>query len=438
MAAVTEQLLLPHEQHRRRPARVLAVTVSVAVVLLLLLVVVPASLLRRTLLGAPSTDRVALTLLAGAKEKGAVCLDGTPPGYHLQRGSGEGADRWLVHLEGGGWCSTVKECSDRRLSSQGSSNFMRPIRFMGNGILGGDQLQNPDFYNWNKVYVRYCDGASFSGDTEAQAEDGTTLYFRGLRIYEAVINELMEKGLASATQALFTGCSAGALSMMLHCDDFRARFPQEVSVKCFADAGFFIDEKDISGKRSLWSLYDRVIHLQNVRKVLPKDCLANKEPTECFFPAELIKSIRTPMFILNPSYDSWQIRNVLVPDSSAPDKSWLSCKENIRNCNSTQVEVLNGLRNKMVNDLKVVEDKEDWGMFIDSCFTHCQSLSGISWHSPTSPRLENKTIAEAVGDWHSGRSQGAKEIDCKYQCNPTCNSLPPPRDVTAFDRVEIY
>ncbi|KAF7034054.1 hypothetical protein CFC21_045109 [Triticum aestivum] len=172
------------------------------------------------------------------------------------------------------------------------------------------------------------------------------------------------------------------------------------------------------------------------------------------------------MFILNPSYDSWQvifniyflflyphdcvriltvlsmilcqIRNVLVPDSSAPDKSWLSCKENIRNCNSTQVEVLDGLRNKMVNDLKVVEDKEDWGMFIDSCFTHCQSLSGVSWHSPTSPKLENKTIAEAVGDWHSGRSQGAKEIDCKYQCNPTCNSLPPPRDVTAFDRVEIY
>lgn len=87
---------------------------------------------------------------------------------------------------------------------------------MGNGILGGDLLQNPgnyrilgwppylfhlfpcpcvltDFYNWNKVYVRYCDGASFSRDTEAQAQDGTTLYFRGLRIFEAVIDELMEK-----------------------------------------------------------------------------------------------------------------------------------------------------------------------------------------------------------------------------------------------------
>jgi hypothetical protein len=48
-----------------------------------------------------------------------------------------------------------------------------------------------------------------------------------------------------------------------------------------------------------------------------------------------------------------------------------------------------GFRNSMVNNLKVVEDKGDWGMFIDSCFTHCQTLYGISWNSPISPRLGN-------------------------------------------------
>uniref|UniRef100_A0A453GXQ6 Pectin acetylesterase n=1 Tax=Aegilops tauschii subsp. strangulata TaxID=200361 RepID=A0A453GXQ6_AEGTS len=137
-------------------------------------------------------------------------------------------------------------------------------------------------------------------------------------------------------------------------------------------------------------VYDGVVHLQNVREVLPKDCLANKEPTECFFPAELIKSIRTPMFILNSAYDSWQIRNVLVPVSSAPDKPWSICKDNIRNCNSTQIKVLDAFRNTMVGAFKVVEDKEDWGLFIDSCFTHCQSLYGISWNSEISPRLGNK------------------------------------------------
>lgn len=29
----------------------------------------------------------------------AVCLDGSPPAYHLHRGSGTGINSWLVHLE---------------------------------------------------------------------------------------------------------------------------------------------------------------------------------------------------------------------------------------------------------------------------------------------------------------------------------------------------
>ncbi|CAM0885592.1 unnamed protein product [Alopecurus aequalis] len=431
MTRMTAEPLLPLPQRRQPPSanRAWGAAVATVVVLLLLLLVVAAAgpVRPRGLSDAPPpVERVDLTLVAGAVEKGAVCLDGTPPGYHLERGSGTGSNSWLVHLEGGGWCNTVKDCSDRKMTKFGSSNFMRSLRFAGSGILGADEQLNPYFYNWNRVYVRYCDGASFSGDGEGRAQDGSTLHFRGLRIYEAVIDELMEKGLANATQALLTGCSAGSLAAMLHCDDFTARFPHKASAKCLADAGFFLDEKDISGERSFRSFIDGVVQLQNVRKVLPKDCLANKEPTKCFFPAEVLKTIRTPMFILNSGYDSWQIKNILVPASSSPDDSWLSCKDNIRNCNSTQIEVLDGFRNTMLSDMTVIKDKKGWGMFFDSCFTHCQTLSSIAWNSPISPRLGNKTIAEAVGGWHSGRNQRVKEIDCECPSNPTCSSMLPP------------
>ncbi|VAH86560.1 unnamed protein product [Triticum turgidum subsp. durum] len=427
MAATTKPLLHPEPEERQHgsaanSARRLAVASAVLIVLLMAAFV---HLRTRLFLSPPEPVEVELTLVDGAREKGAVCLDGTPAGYHLQRGSGTGSSSWLIHLQGAGWCGTVKECSDRKMSMFGSSNLMKPIPFAGAGILDNDQQLNPDFYNWNKVYVRNCDGASFSGDAEGQAQDGTTLYFKGLHIYEAVIDELMEKGLSNATKALLTGCSAGGLATMLHCDDFNERFPREDSVKCLADAGFFLDVMDISGERSFRSYYDGLLHLQNVQKVLPKDCLAKKDPTQCFLSAELIKSINTPMFILNSGYDSWQIRNVLVPDPSDPDKSWLSCKDDMSNCCSTQVEVFDGFMDTMVDALKVVEDKEDWGLFIDSCFTHCQSIFGLSWNSAISPRLGNKTIAEVVGDWYHGRSQGVKEIDCEYPCNPTCNSLLP-------------
>ncbi|XBI76669.1 hypothetical protein VPH35_069873 [Triticum aestivum] len=364
-----------------------------------------------------------LTLLAGAMEKGAVCLDGSPPAYQLERGFGSGSHSWLVYLEGGGWCSTVEACSKHTKSALGSSNFMEAVQYAG--IFSNDQSQNSDFYNWNKVFVRYCDGASFSGDAEYEDQDGNRLFFRGLHIWEAIIDELMEKGLANAKQALLAGCSSGGLATLLHCDDFSARFPRKVAVKCFSDAGFFLDKKDIDGESFFRSVYNGVVHLQNVRKVLPKDCLAKMEPLDCFFPSELIKSINTPTFILNSGYDSWQIQNVLVPDESSPEKSWLTCKANIRDCDSTQIEVLHGFRKTMVGDLKVVQDKEEWGLFIDSCFTHCQKPFKISWDSPISPRLGNKTIAQAVGDWHFSRGQRVKEIDCEYPCNPTCSSQLP-------------
>jgi hypothetical protein len=51
-----------------------------------------------------------------------------------------------------------------------------------------------------------------------------------------------------------------------------------------------------------------------------------------------------------------------------------------------------GLRKTLVDDLKVVEGKEDWGFFIDSCFAHCQTPFRISWDSPISPRLGNKVF----------------------------------------------
>ncbi|CAO2182078.1 unnamed protein product [Urochloa humidicola] len=339
-----------------------------------------------------SPGLVELTLVAGAVEKGAVCLDGSPPAYHFQRGSGSGSQSWIVFLQGGAWCSsnTTETCSQRKMTPYGSSKLMEPIAF--DGIFNDQQPQNPDFYNWNKVFVRYCDGASFSGNAEGEAEDGTKLYFRGLRIWEAVIDELMKKGMNTAKQALLTGCSAGGLATLLHCDNFSAKFPQEVSVKCLPDGGFFLDATDLSGERIMRSVFHGVVQLQNVSEVLPKDCLAKKDPTECFFPAELIKSISTPTFIVNSAYDSWQIQNVVAPVGSYPGGTWSNCRDNIQNCSSKQIDVLHGFRSELIRELKVAEGRRDWGLFIDSCFAHCQTQWNGSWHSPTSQGLVTRQL----------------------------------------------
>ncbi|KAL7195332.1 hypothetical protein ACSBR1_035535 [Camellia fascicularis] len=252
---------------------------------------------------------VPLTLLRNATHRGAFCLDGSLPAYHLQKGFGSGSSNWVLHIEGGGWCDTIESCSSRKRTVLGSSRYMDgQVRF--SGILSQELSQNPDFFNWNKVKIRYCDGASFAGHPESEFKNGTELFFRGQLIWETLMDELLSIGLSNARQALLSGCSAGGLATLTHCDDFRKILPKYATVKCLADAGFFLNVKDVAGHRTIESFYQDVVHLQAVAKSLDKDCVARMEPSKCFFPQEFIKNIKTPIFLVHPAYDFWQVIDI--------------------------------------------------------------------------------------------------------------------------------
>ncbi|KAI5429901.1 variant 4, Pectin acetylesterase 5 [Lathyrus oleraceus] len=340
----------------------------------------------------PSTSTsllIPFTPLTNFKQIGALCLDGSAPGYHFQKGFGSGSRNWLLHLEGGGWCSSIASCSYRKTTALGSSNYMdSPVLF--SGMLSSVASQNPDFFNWNKVKIRYCDGASFAGHPESEA--------------------------------LLTGCSAGGLASLIHCDNFRHLLPKGATVKCLADAGFFLDEKDILGNSTMKSFYKDVVQLQGVAKSLHKKCLAKMEPSKCLFSSEILKNIKTPVFLVHPAYDFWQIHNILVPQGSDPHHRWKSCRLNIQSCDANLMDTLNSFRSSLLRTVNEFQQRKDIGMFIDSCFIHCQTLIGETWYSPNSPKINNKTIAESVADWFFDR-QAVKLIDCPYPCNPTCHNL---------------
>nr|DAD32911.1 TPA_asm: hypothetical protein HUJ06_011762 [Nelumbo nucifera] len=329
---------------------------------------------------------VGLTLIQGAAAKGAVCLDGTLPGYHLHRGYGSGARSWLIQLEGGGWCNTIRNCVYRKTTRRGSSTYMeKQIPFTG--ILSNKAEENPDFFNWNRVKVRYCDGASFSGDSQ---DEVAKLYFQGQRIWLAAMEDLMSKGMRYANQALLSGCSAGGLASILHCDEFRELFPRTTKVKCLSDAGLFLDAVDVSGGRTLRNMYGGVVSLQGVQKNLPSTCLNHLDPTSCFFPQNLIANIQTPLFLLNAAYDAWQLQASLAPPSADPHGYWRGCKLNHAQCTASQIQFLQGFRNQMLNAIKGFSMSRKNGLFINSCFAHCQTERQDTWFADDSPLIGNK------------------------------------------------
>ncbi|KAL6627811.1 hypothetical protein ACP70R_031537 [Stipagrostis hirtigluma subsp. patula] len=376
---------------------------------------------RRAAAAAPVATMVPITILKSAVDQGAVCMDGTPPAYHFDPGSGAGNNSWIVNLEGGGWCNNVRGCQFRKGSRRGSSDLMEKEIPFG-GIMSRSPADNPDFYNWNRVKIRYCDGASFAGEGFDKVNG---FYFRGQRIWDATIRHLLSIGMASADQVLLTGCSAGGLAAILHCDEFRAFFPssngRSTTVKCLADAGLFLDAVDVSGGRSLRSYYSDIVAMQGVAPNLPPACTARLDATSCFFPQNVIDGIKTPIFLLNAAYDVWQVQESLAPNGADPSGAWRACKFNRSACSESQMKFLQDFRDQMVASVKGFSGSRSNGLFINSCFTHCQSEYPFTWNNAAggSPAIQNKGIAQSVGDWYFNRAE-VKAIDCPYPCDTTC------------------
>ena len=261
------------------------------------------------------------TILNGAVRGGAVCLDGTAPGYHIQT---RDPRRWTVHLQGGGWCTSVQDCFSRSNGPLGSSKsyaadmdgILAGYDGGAHGILSSDSAVNPDFHNHTKVYVRYCDGASFAGNlgapVTAPGKRGRSVHFRGWRVLDAVLDSLIEVGLGQAELFIVNGCSAGGLAVYLHLDYIQSRLPG-VRVVGVPEAGFFMDETRWDGNASTGYTpsYKRVAQMQNVSGGVNGDCVAaaaRGEAWRCFMAQYTLPHIRTPYFIVNSLYDAWQVR----------------------------------------------------------------------------------------------------------------------------------
>ncbi|MBA0634951.1 hypothetical protein Godav_000151 [Gossypium davidsonii] len=371
---------------------------------------------------------VGITYLQDAVAKGAVCLDGSPPAYHFDKGSGAGVDNWIVHMEGGGWCEDVPTCLSRKNTDLGSSKQMVK-QFGFSGLLSGQQKSNPDFYNWNRIKVRYCDGSSFTGDAVDRANN---LFFKGNSIWEFIIADLLAKGMRNAKNAILSGCSAGGLASILHCDRFRALLPASIKVKCISDAGFFLHAQDVSGGKHIEEFYGKVarLHVLDPLRICQRLALQEWEPDQsclfsaklqCFFPQYVVQTMQTPIFFVNSAYDSWQIKNILAPSAADKSKAWKSCKLDLKKCTAAQLKTIQDFRTQFLSALNRagVVNSPSKGMFIDSCYAHCQVGKQIQWSSDSSPVVSNMKIAKAVGDWYYERSP-IKKLDCPYPCNPTC------------------
>ena len=181
-----------------------------------------------------------------AEGRAAVCNDGSPAGYYLRRGTGDGLGRWVILLAGGTICATPEMCDAlwERAPSLMSSTLNGPTRG-GGGLFDVDPERNPDFYNANHVWIPYCSSDYWSGDQAASDMTGGW-HFRGTRILMATLDDLADPALTPAPnlyhadEALLVGNSAGGVGLLSHLDRMAEALPC-VQVRGFNDAGWGVN-----------------------------------------------------------------------------------------------------------------------------------------------------------------------------------------------------
>ena len=381
-------------------------------------------------------------LKEAAAKTGAVCLDGSPAAYYFKAGTGVNSSKWVLHLEGGGYCVSKESCFLRAHSSFGSS-IRAPSFVTFSGPLDENPSVNPDFYDWNHVYLHYCDGASFAGElAEPIVVNGHPVYYRGLRNLKAIINDLLDnKGLNNADEVFLNGGSAGGIAVFLHADRIGKMLPKTVRrYKASPFSGTFLDIPNAEGVSVVVPMLKNAYLLHNCSGGVHPDCLASFGQGSgymCMFAEHTVQYIKTPLFISNSAYDlcttscfigGEPTTNPNVVNNCSAVPGWGLCEANPQNCTQDQwkaIENLGETFSKTFENNKAVNSAGN-GLFEYSCHDHVAELHNNAWNVIT---VQGTTMRQAITKWYfSNNEPASKHIykDCKnqrsYCCNPTCCS----------------
>jgi hypothetical protein len=279
--------------------------------------------------------------------RGAICNDGSAPGYYIRPGIGDGVDKWIVWLEGGGGCWTTEGCLERWESSRyrmSSHNIAEQLSWSG-GVVDPDADTNASFANWNHVRLNYCSSDYWIGDrveprpacttggdcpTKADHTGATPteFYYRGSRILRAALEDLSQPeiskipSITGASEVIYGGCSAGSLGAQRTIDSttaYLAASNPDVRVVGLFDAEWRPTDMDNLDQIStntremvnFWADDDGEVYIDESCQA----AAANQgvESALCIRSAILKEHLDTPFFVFMDQVDGYWLDDMCPP-----------------------------------------------------------------------------------------------------------------------------
>jgi len=335
----------------------------------------------------------------------ARCLDGTPGAFYILPGDSS----WVLHLQGGGWCTSMSDCAERSKypvyagepsigstfawadpagapCSEALSHTAPPCGSDGGsgGLFSSSNTLNPLFANATKVWLGYCSGDGFSGTRVGpQTVNGSfSVYFGGAFILDAILRELLNThGMNTAGTVLLKGCSAGGASTFAHADSVgaivKAGTGGPARYAALPGAGFLLDVPSYNSAPNFFATFIPWVYKTMGANTSCNDlCVSTYESKEygsswkCFLPQYSLPFIATPLFVVNSAADAAQM-GLLNLDCNPQRKS---------DCNSSQLAYLDNFRDEMKQLLApVLSSNGKHGAFLLECYVHMMENVDGAW-----------------------------------------------------------
>ena len=318
----------------------------------------------------------------------ALNLDGSRYGIAVCLSSTSKAN-WTFSADGGGWCYNEAECFARASTTLGSNKtWPGEAAAMGCNPAG----------TGNYARLFYGDGASRSGNVahpvSVPGNPSQQMYFRGAASLDSAIDLLLSLGMNEAELIVFTGGSAGGLTVFLHLDHVAQRMATEApNARVVGEpvCGYFLDAPNDGNGVPYNVTYPNEMHyvytMQNASGALSPVCQSTYgiDAYKCIMAPHAAKFIQTPWFALQSRTDTWQLGNVaMIPCTSDPLK-----------CTPTQWAQIQAYAPQFMDQwLGVMQPGTKNGAFLDACLIH----------GSTSTPIDGLTNAQAFQSWLRGNT----------------------------------
>jgi len=273
------------------------------------------------------------------------------------------------------------------------------------GILASTPSLNPNFYNWNHVYVWYCSSDSHLGNATKSSINGWN--FNGKIIVQAVMQTVIQKmNLAAATDVLLTGDSAGGVGTANNADfigSFVYQAAPKANYRAFVDCAWFLNI----------AVYNSDFYnFQNIAKNL----LANFNVQ---YNENCVKALGDDQWMCFHTQYTWTYLDTLAFYAEFQfDSANLGMDGTTWPFNATEKAYALDFQKDMLSAQASVPY-----LHSSNCYHH-EVIDGTLF---TQVKISNVSISDAVGTWFYEGSKSSPPSPSRYvdtcsgiACNPTC------------------